>query len=248
MEKKPQSINVRDISSGIKCQSCNISTLCIPFTLNEESLSRLDEIIQRKKPWHKGDFLFEAGQPLRSLYAIRSGSFKTFTISEQGDEQITAFHLPGDVIGFDAIHDNLHKSYAQALETAMVCEIPYENLDQLAGTMPQLRKQIMRLMSNEINCDQEMLMLLNQKTAEERLATFLQNLGSRYGSRGFSYQEYRLTMTRGEIGNYLGLTVETISRLLSRFQKEGIIKVEGKLISILDDQQLQAHSCFKKAQ
>ncbi|KAF7787325.1 CRP/FNR family transcriptional regulator, anaerobic regulatory protein [Pseudoalteromonas rubra] len=201
-------------------------------------MDKLDEIIERKKPLHKGDFLFESGSELNSIFAVRSGSFKSYTISEQGDEQITGFHLAGDLVGFDAINKMQHQSFAQALETSMVCEIPFDTLDELAGKLPKLRQQIMRLMSSEINYDQEMLLLLNKKTAEERLATFIYNLSNRFGERGFSRKEFRFTMTRGEIGNYLGLTVETISRLLSRFQKAEIIKVEGKFITILDIDEL----------
>ncbi len=201
-------------------------------------MGKLDDIIERKKPLHKGDFLFEAGQPLRSIYAVRSGSFKSYTLTESGEEQITGFHLAGDIVGFDGISTMTHRSYAQAMETAMVCEIPFSTLDELSGKLPKLRHQVMRMMSNEINYDQEMLLMLNKKTAEERLAAFLANLSTRFGERGFSKKEFRLTMTRGEIGNYLGLTVETISRLLSRFQKADIIKVEGKFISILNPEEL----------
>ncbi|MFC3031245.1 FNR family transcription factor [Pseudoalteromonas fenneropenaei] len=219
---------------AISCNNCSISQLCLPFSLNGAEMDKLDEIIERKKPLHKGDFLFESGAALNSIFAVRSGSFKSFTLSEQGDEQITGFHLAGDLVGFDAINKMQHQSFAQALETSMVCEIPFETLDDLAGKLPKLRQQIMRLMSSEINYDQEMLLLLNKKTAEERLATFIYNLSNRFGERGFSRREFRFTMTRGEIGNYLGLTVETISRLLSRFQKSELIKVEGKFITILD--------------
>jgi CRP/FNR family transcriptional regulator len=228
------------VSSGcqISCNNCSISQLCLPVTLNESEMGKLDDIIERKKPFHKGDLLFEAGKSLNSLFAVRSGSFKSYTISEQGDEQITDFHLAGDIIGFDGLSNMQHQSYAQAMETAMVCEIPFTTLDDLAGKLPKLRQQIMRLMSSEINYDQEMLLLLNKKTAEERLAAFIGNLSVRFGERGFSKKEFRLTMTRGEIGNYLGLTVETISRLLSRFQKAEVIKVEGKFITILDLDQL----------
>jgi CRP/FNR family transcriptional regulator len=176
--------------------------------------------------------LFEAGKPLQALYAVRTGSFKTFTLTEQGEEQITGFHLPGDVIGFDAIGDQQHPSYAQALETAMVCEIPFNNLDSLLDHVPKLRQQLMRLMSQDIHGDQQMMLLLNRKTAEEKLAAFLVSLAQRFGNRGFSRREFRLTMTRGEIGNYLGLTVETISRLLGRFHKDELIHVDGKLIAI----------------
>ncbi len=226
-------------ASSLNCQHCGFSQLCLPYTLNDSELNKLDDIIQRKKPSHKGDYLFEAGKPLQALYAVRTGSFKTFTLSEQGEEQITGFHLPGDVIGFDAISQQQHPSYAQALETAMVCEIPFNNLDLLLDQLPKLRVQLMRLMSEDISDDHHMMLLLNRKTADEKLAAFISSLAVRFGSRGFSRKEFRLTMTRGEIGNYLGLTVETISRLLGRFHKDGIIHVDGKLISIVDMDKLQ---------
>lgn len=220
--------------SAINCQDCGFSQLCLPFSLNDTELSRLDDIIQRKKPLHKADMLFEAGQTQRCLYAIRTGSFKTFTLTEQGEQQITGFHLPGDIVGFDALSNQQHPSYAEALETAMVCEIPLPNLETLLDQLPRLRQQMMRLMSEDIQADQQMMLLLNRKTAEQKLATFLSQLAQRYASRGFSGSEFRLTMTRSDIGNYLGLTVETISRLLSKLDKEQLIQVNGKLISIND--------------
>ena len=225
------------IQSGgcaIHCQDCSISQLCIPFSLTNNELNLLDQIIERKKPIQKGQQLFKAGDPLRALFAIRSGTVKSYTITEQGDEQITAFHLAGDLIGFDAINQSSHPSFAQALETSMVCEIPFEVLDELSGKMPKLRQQMMRLMSAEIKSDQDMIFLLSKKNAEERLSAFLYSLSSRYSQRGFSAKEYRLTMTRGDIGNYLGLTVETISRLLGRFQRTELLNVKGKYITILD--------------
>ncbi|CAH0533495.1 Fumarate and nitrate reduction regulatory protein [Vibrio stylophorae] len=236
-----EKISTKRIQSGgcpIQCHDCSISQLCIPFTLSETELNQLDQIIERKKPIQKGEGLFKAGSELKSLYAIRSGTIKSYTITEQGDEQITAFHLAGDLVGFDAINQMRHPSFAQALETSMVCEIPYETLDDLSGKMPKLRQQIMRLMSSEIKSDQDMILLLSKKNAEERLAAFLYNLSLRFSQRGFSPREFRLTMTRGDIGNYLGLTVETISRLLGRFQKSEILKVKGKYITILDSQEL----------
>jgi len=218
----------------IHCQNCSISQLCIPYSLNDSELDSLDQIIERKKPFQKHDEIFKAGDKVKSLYAIRSGSVKSYTITEQGDEQITGFHLAGDLIGFDALSSGIHPSFSQALETSMVCEIPYETLDDLIGKMPMLRRQIMRLMSGEIAADQEMILLLSKKNAEQRLAAFLNNLSARFSERGFSPKEFRLTMTRGDIGNYLGLTVETISRLLGRFQISKMIEVKGKYITILD--------------
>ncbi|MFQ6372401.1 electron transport transcriptional regulator EtrA [Shewanella sp. YIC-542] len=225
---------------AIHCHDCSMGTLCIPFTLNNNELDQLDNIIERKKPIQKGEQLFKSGDTLKSLYAIRSGTIKSYTITEQGDEQITGFHLAGDVIGFDGIHSQQHQSFAQALETSMVCEIPFNTLDELSGSMPKLRQQIMRMMSNEIMTDQSMILLLSKKNAEERLAAFIGNLAVRYGNRGFSPREFRLSMTRGDIGNYLGLTVETISRLLGRFQKSGLIEVNGKYITIIDSDALYA--------
>ncbi|WP_016954897.1 fumarate/nitrate reduction transcriptional regulator Fnr [Catenovulum agarivorans] len=219
-------------TSSIQCQKCSISQLCLPFALNDNELTQLDNIIQRKKPYQKKQKLVEAGQTFTSLYAVRSGSFKSYTVSNCGEEQIIAFHLPGDIIGFDAIQAHSHPSFAEALETAMICEIPYDTMDQLSATMPKLRQQILRLMSNEISLDQDMLFLLNKKTADARLASFLLQLSNRFKQRGLSSKTFSLTMTRGEIGNYLGLTVETISRLFSRFNQAGIINVERKLITI----------------
>lgn len=216
----------------IHCQNCSISELCLPFSLNDQELDTLDNIIDRKKPIHKGEHIFQDGDQMHALYAIRSGTFKTFTVNEQGEEQITGFHLAGDLLGFDAIASAEHPSFAKALETSMVCEIPYDTLDTLSNSMPKLKKQILRMMSTEIRSDQEMLMLLNRKNAEQRLATFISTLSVRFQARGLSSSEFRLTMTRSDIGNYIGLTVETISRLLNRFQKNGLIDVEGKLIII----------------
>lgn len=237
---KPQCGN----ANHIHCQNCSISELCLPFTLDDAELTTLDDIINRKRPIQKGGRIYQDGDELQSLYAIRSGSFKTFTISEQGDEQITGFHLAGDLLGFDAISKSEHPSFAQAMETSMVCEIPFDVLDDLSNSMPRLKKQLFRLMSSEIQTDQEMLLLLNRKTAEERLAAFLSSLGRRFGARGLSPTIFRLTMTRGEIGNYIGLTVETISRLLNRFQRENLITVDGKLIEITNQETLDELAGF----
>lgn len=239
--------NVRS-SCTIHCQNCSISQLCIPFTLNEHELTQLDNIIERKKPVQKSQVLFKSGEDLQALYAIRSGTIKSYTLSDTGEEQITAFHLPGDLIGFDAIMNMKHVGFAQALETSMICEIPFDILDDLAGKMPKIRHQIMRLMSNEIKTDQEMILLLSKMNAEEKLAAFLLNLSQRYAARGFSAREFRLTMTRGDIGNYLGLTIETISRLLGRFQKSGMISVQGKYITINQMEQLKELAGTNKTQ
>ncbi len=171
---------------SIHCQNCSFSHLCLPVALNKTEIESLDDIIERKKPLHKGDTLIQTGDKFRSLFAVRTGSFKSFVTNTEGEEQITGFH--------------------SALETAMVCELPYETLDEMSVQFPKLRHQIMSFMSAEIKQDHDMIMLLNKRTAEERLLYFISHLSQRFEERGFSHREFHLTMTRNEIGNYLGLT------------------------------------------
>ncbi len=226
----------QDVSNKyeVHCQSCSISKLCLPVMLIESEVEHLDAIVQRSRPLHKSEHLFSAGDDFECVYAIRSGSLKSYTISEDGIEQITGFHLPGEIVGLDAINAGHHPSFAKALETSAVCSIPFDKLQILAGEMPALQKQIFKVMSQEIREDQELLMLLNKKAADERLAAFLINLSQRFGRRGLSSLKFRLTMTRSDIGNYLGLAVETVSRLLTKFQQSDYIGVQDKEIEIAD--------------
>ncbi len=218
----------------ISCQQCSISQLCLPVSLAEAEVEHLDSIIKRNRPLQRGEHMFRAGENFVSLYAIRSGSLKTYTVSPDGEEQITGFHLAGEVIGLDAVYRQSHPSFAMALETTMVCELPFEQLEELSGSIPGLRQQLLKVMSREILEDQELLLLLNKKNAEERLAAFLINLSTRYARRGRSASRFLLPMTRGDIGNYLGLTIETVSRLFTRYQKAGLIQAQGKEIEILE--------------
>lgn len=195
-------------------------------------IDRLDEIIKRNRPLHKGEHLFNTGDNFHSIYAVRSGSIKTFTESEQGDEQITGLYLPGELIGLDAIHDEKHPCSAIALETTSLCEMPFDTLEDLSTQIPELHHQLFRVMSKEIASDQSLLMLMAQKSADERLAAFLVNLSSRLKARNFSETEFNLSMSRKDIGNYLGLTIETISRTFSRFQSEGILSTQRKYVNI----------------
>lgn len=226
----------------IRCQNCSFSHLCIPVSLEQSEIKSLDDIIERKKPMHKNDYLTAAGESFTSLFAVRSGSFKSYITSSDGEQQITGFHLPGDIVGFDGLNTQRYQSYTQALETSMVCEIPYDQLDKMSAQLPTLRRQMMKMMSTEIQQDHDLIMLLNKRTAEERLGHFLLNLSQRYAARGFSPSQFHLTMTRNEIGNHLGLTVETVSRLLTRFQKSDLIRVDGKLIEIINMEGLKGKS------
>ncbi|MCW8934097.1 MAG: fumarate/nitrate reduction transcriptional regulator Fnr [Gammaproteobacteria bacterium] len=220
--------------SAIKtaCKTCSLHDLCLPLGLDLGDIERLDEIVKRSRPLHKSEYLFNSGEKFTSIYAVRSGSIKTFTESEQGDEQITGLYLPGELIGLDAIHDNQHPCSAIALETTSLCELPFDSLEELSSQIPELHRQLFRIMSKEIAGDQSLLMLMAQKSADERLAAFLVNLSSRLKARNFSETEFNLTMSRKDIGNYLGLTIETISRTFSRFQSEGLLSTQRKYVNI----------------
>lgn len=222
------------------CKDCSLSGMCLPLALQTEELDTLDEIVKRGRPLKKGEMLFRQGEPFSSIYALRSGAIKTFSLSDGGEEQITGFHLASEMIGLSGMDNQQYPVSAMALETTSVCEIPFERLDDLTAVMPQLRKQVMRLMSREIREDQQMMLLLSKKTADERIATLLINLSARFRARGYSARSFRLAMSRNEIGNYLGLAVETVSRVFTRFQQQGLIAAEGKQIEILEHTELCA--------
>src|SRR5690606_4391649 len=210
------------------CKDCSLAVLCLPLSLNMEDLNALDEIVKRGRPLKKGEYLFRQGDIFNSVFAVRAGSLKTFSVTDLGEEQITGFHLPSELVGLSGMDTELYPVSAQALETTSVCEIPFERLDELSTQLPQLRRQLMRLMSREIRTDQQMMLLLSKKTADERIATFLVNLSARFRARGFSANQFRLAMSRNEIGNHLGLAVETVSRVFTRFQSSGLLQAEGK--------------------
>ncbi|TWI53806.1 CRP/FNR family transcriptional regulator [Pseudomonas duriflava] len=228
------------VASQTHCKDCSLAPLCLPLSFNLEDLDALDRIVKRGQPLKKGEILFRQGGTFNSVFAVRSGALKTFSVTDNGEEQITGFHLPSELVGLSGMDTNLHPISAQALETTSVCEIPFDHLDELSEQLPQLRRQLMRVMSREIRDDQQMMLLLSKKTADERIATFLVNLSARFRARGFSARQFRLSMSRNEIGNYLGLAVETVSRVFTRFQQSGIIEAEGKEVHILDSIQLCA--------
>lgn len=216
------------------CKDCSLISLCLPLSLEQDDIDLLDQIVKRSRPMKRGEFLFNQGDKFTSVFAVRSGSLKTFSVTDEGEEQITGFHLPSEVVGLSAMDSNVYPVSAQVLETTSICEIPFDRLDDLSVSLPQLRRQLMRIMSKEIRDDQQMMLLLSKKTADERIATFLINLSARFRARGYSANQFRLAMSRNEIGNYLGLAVETVSRVFTRFQQNELLKAEGKEITILN--------------
>jgi CRP/FNR family transcriptional regulator, anaerobic regulatory protein len=218
----------------VACKDCNLFQLCLPVGIDARELEELDSIIKRRRPVKRGEHLFHVNDPFQAIYAVRSGSIKTYTPTEDGHEQVTGFHLPGELLGLDAINLLHHPCAAKALETTSICEIPFDRLEELSMHLPSLQHQLLKIMSKEILHDQSLLMLLGKKSAEERLAALLLSLSNRYQQRGFSPTDFHLSMSRNDIGNYLGLAVETVSRLFTRFQDEGLLSVQRKHICILD--------------
>jgi CRP/FNR family transcriptional regulator, anaerobic regulatory protein len=219
---------------SIACKNCSLYRLCLPTGVTDEDLSRLDAIIVRHPSIEKGQHWFRAGDAVQSVCAIRSGTVKTHYALENGAEQIAGFHLPGELIGLDAIYTDEHSCSATALETTSICEIPFHQLDKLSTQIPELHRQMMRIMSKEMRRDRSLILLLGKKTAEQRVAWLLHRIASGLEQRHYSGREFFLSMSRNDIGNYLGLTVETVSRIFTRFKRRKLLRVEGKHITLLD--------------
>ncbi|MDQ1812346.1 fumarate/nitrate reduction transcriptional regulator Fnr [Massilia sp. CCM 9210] len=224
----------------IKCTSCAMNKLCLPTGLDESDTGRLDKIILRRRRVDRGESLFAMGASFKNLYAIRCGHFKTFRINRNGEQQVVGFHMAGDVLGLDAIGTERHQSGAVALEDSEICEIPFARLEELFTELPQLQRHFHRVMSNEITRDQSAMMFLGGMRAEQRFAIFLLNLAARYAARGYSGTVFQLRMSREEIGNYLGLTVESVSRLLLRFKQKGWLRVALREVELLDRASMEA--------
>ncbi|MDW5378540.1 fumarate/nitrate reduction transcriptional regulator Fnr [Halomonas sp. HP20-15] len=222
-----------------RCQTCSLSSLCLPLALELDEIDSFDAIIQRRAPLKRGELLLRQGDTFTSVFAVRSGSLKQLSSEGSGDEQLTNFYLPSELVGLDGIDEQRYPGSIIALETTTVCEIPFDRLDQLSERMPELRNQLYRSMSKELRDDRRMLRLLSRKTADERLASFLVNLSSRFRRRGYSPYSFRLSMARSDIGSYLGLAVETVSRIIGRFQQQGLVEFQGREVNILDYQALR---------
>jgi CRP/FNR family transcriptional regulator len=223
----------------VSCAQCNLRELCFPHGMSDEELNNMDAVVDQPKPLHKSDFLYRDGDPSHAIYAVRSGCVKTMTESPNGDEQIVGFHLPGELLGLDGFADGQHTCNAQALETSSVCELPLESLDLLFQQLPSLQRQMNRIMGKEMISEHKQLLLLGKMSAEERLASFLLSFASRMRERKWKETEFNLCMPRQDIANYLGVAVETVSRLFAVFQNDKVIHVDRRHITILDMDKLK---------
>lgn len=216
------------------CTTCTLHDICIPTGLTPKETQQLDHIIDRHRRISRGRILYRMNDPFTTLYAIRFGQFKTYQVTVDGVEQVTGFHMAGEFLGMDAISGDRHQCYASALEDSEVCELPFSKLEHLFFEIPALLRHFHRMMSKEITRDQSTMLSLGNMNADQRFALFLLNLSARHKARGYSATSFQLRMSRGEIGNYLGLTIESISRLVSKFNRDGRINICQRDVELRD--------------
>ena len=223
----------------VACSNCNLRELCMPVGLSDEQMNRIDQVVEVRRKLKRGATLFRNGEPFTSLYAIRTGFFKTCIATEDGRDQVTGFQMAGEIIGLDGIVNDQHTCDAVALEDAEVCVMPFDRIEELSREVTALQTHVHKIMSREIVREHGVMLLLGSMRAEERLAAFLLNLVQRLHARGFSQTELVLRMTREEIGSYLGLKLETVSRTFSKFVEEKIVEVKQRHVRILDPDALK---------
>lgn len=232
MSTPPSTVSLNNIKAA--CSQCNLRELCLPVGLTEQEFSKLDTLVGGRRKIKRGQSLYRAGDTFEAIFAVRTGFFKTDVLLEDGREQVTGFQMAGEIMGMDGISGDAHTCNAVALEDSEVCSIPYAMLEQLQSEIRALQHHFHKVMSREIVRDQGVMMLLGSMRAEERLAAFLLNMSQRLTARGYSATEFHLRMTREEIGSYLGMKLETVSRAFSAFQADGLISVQQKHICIVD--------------
>jgi CRP/FNR family transcriptional regulator len=223
----------------VACSNCNLRELCMPLGLTTAELDRLDQVVSSRRKIKRGETLFRLGEKFTSLYAIRTGVFKTCVASEDGRDQVTGFQMAGEVVGLDGIVNDQHTCNAIALEDAEVCVMPFNRIEELSREINALQRHVHKIMSREIVRENGVMLLLGSMRAEERVAAFLLNLVQRLHARGFSQSELVLRMTREEIGSYLGLKLETVSRTFSKFVEDGILEVKQRQVRILNSDALK---------
>jgi CRP/FNR family transcriptional regulator len=234
--------NVIEMNSNtikVACSNCNLRELCMPLGLSAIELERIDDVVANRRKIKRGATLFRNGEKFSSLYAIRTGFFKTCVASEDGRDQVTGFQMAGEIVGLDGIVHDHHTCDAIALEDAEVCVMPFDRIEELSREVNALQRHVHKIMSREIVRENGVMLLLGSMRAEERLAAFLLNLVQRLHARGFSQSELILRMTREEIGSYLGLKLETVSRTFSKFVEEGIVEVKQRHVRILNADKLK---------
>lgn len=225
--------------SETRCENCSLFSLCFAQEISAEERENLDRVLRRQQPAERGEHLFHGGQSLKSVTVVRSGSIKGYQLSQDGDEIVSGFYLPGEVIGLDGLSSEIHPGFAVALEDSRTCEIPLHDFVTMLNKSPKLNQVMLRLLSEEMAETRELLLVVGRLDARTRVALFLLSMSRRLARRKQNPDQFRLTMDRRDIANYLGLTIETVSRTLSAMQRDGLIEVQGKLVTISDREGLQ---------
>lgn len=214
----------------VACSRCALSSLCLPRNLDVDSTMEFENIVKKSRPIQAGEHIFRAGDKFQTIAAVRAGCFKSYVINKNGEEQVLGFYLPGEIIGFDAIHEKTHKANVVALDTSSICGLHFDSVAEMARQLPALQDELFSIMSYQIA---ELESNAADLSAEERIARFLCSLSARFANRGYSASEFNLNMSRRDIASHLRLATETISRVLARFQSAGIIQVKRKKVKIL---------------
>ena len=223
----------------VTCSQCGLGSLCLPRGLDEHQLEQFEQIVNKLRPLQKGEHIFRTGDPFRAIVAVRSGCFKSYVVNQEGEEQVLGFHLPGEIVGLDAVHTATHMSNVVALDTSAVCAMHFGSVAEMARHLPELQTELFRVMSQQIA---ELEANAADLTADQRIARFMVSLSDRFSRRGYSRSEFNLAMARRDIASHLRLATETVSRVLARFQETGMISVNRKNIIIHDFEALQAAS------
>lgn len=235
----PSNSRVLDLQSLRRsCADCSLRLLCLPAGIGYGEFPQLEAVVRKPAPMKRGDPLFRVNDPFEHIYVVRSGSVKTVSPTYDGDTQIMGFHIPGEIVGLDAISNDRHQCDALALERTSVCAIPFSQLEQVCARLPSLQRQLHRIISREIVHDHGHLAALGRQTARARLALFLYNLAHRLENAGYSPTEFRLSMSREDIGNYLGLALATVSRLFSQLSEDGVVEIDRRQLRIVQPQAL----------
>lgn len=233
---------VISIPTRVACAQCGLREICLPNSPNDDALGAFSGIVIQRQPLRKGAELYYLGQPFKALFVVRTGTLKSIGLMADGRTQVIGFHLPGDLVGLDAITAGRHLSSAQALETSHVCELPFPALADVARRFPGLQRRLLRAMSEQIGGNGQALMMLSLMNAEERLATWLLSLSQRYARQGADARRFTLSMSRAELGEHLGMALETVSRLFARLRNAGVIECEGRSIVLRDISRLRTIS------
>lgn len=218
------------------CGTCAFSSVCMVAGYGKPELAQLQCVVEHVGPFRAGEHVFRTGEPFRAIFAVRSGTVKTFMVDKEGREQVLGFYLPGEVIGLNAIYPEYFPCDAVALDTAYFCRFSFPAMSALASRVPAVQQHLFRMLSKELGTAS---LLAGDHSADERVAAFLMDLAGRYAARGFSATRYRLSMSRGDIANYLRLAAETVSRVLGRLRVQKLVAIEGRELELLDPQSLR---------